>query len=97
MSTTTLRIEPSLRQRIVQLAQALDQTPHNFMLQALAEKADETEWKLSMQRQAHDRDLALQAGEPGIEWHEMRAYLDERLASATAAIDSTARSKPSKH
>ena len=97
MSTTTLRIEPPLRQRIVQLAQALDQTPHNFMLQALAEKADEAEWKLLIQQQAHERDLALQAGEPGIEWHEMRAYLDERLASATAAIDSTARSKPSKH
>ena len=41
ISTTTLRIEPSLRERITQLAQALDQTPHNFMLQALAEKADD--------------------------------------------------------
>ena len=68
MSTTTLRIEPSLRERITQLAQAL------------AEKADEAEWKLSMQREAHDRDLSLQAGEPGVEWHEMRAYLRERLA-----------------
>ena len=39
MSTTTLRIEPVLRQRITQLAHALNQTPHNFMLEALAEKA----------------------------------------------------------
>ncbi len=84
MSTTTLRIDPSLRERITQLAQALDQTPHNFMLQALAEKADEAEWKLSMQREAHDRDLSLQAGEPGVEWHEMRAYLHERLAHSPA-------------
>ena len=83
MSTTTLRIEPSLRERITQLAQALDQTPHNFMLQALAEKADETEWKLSTQQQARDRDLALQAGEPGIEWHEMRSYLNDRLSELT--------------
>ena len=94
MSTTTLRIEPSLRERITQLAQALDQTPHNFMLQALAEKVDEAEWKLSIQRQAHDRDLALQAGESGIEWYEVRAYLDERLAASSA---STAISKSSKH
>ena len=84
MSTTTLRIEPSLRERITQLAQALDQTPHNFMLQALAEKADEVEWKLSMQREAHDSDLSLQAGEPGVEWHEMRAYLRERLAHSSS-------------
>ena len=84
MSTTTLRIEPGLRQRIVRLAEALDQTPHNFMLQALAEKADETEWRLSMQREAHDRDLALQGGEPGIEWHEMRSYLNDRLSKHAA-------------
>ena len=89
MSTTTLRIEPMLRERITKLAQALDQTPHNFMLQALAEKADEAEWKLSLQREAHDRDLSLQAGEPGIEWHEMRAYLDSRLTQLRVKIKST--------
>lgn len=74
MSTTTLRIEDTLRERIAQLALALNQTPHNFMLEALAQKVDKAEWKLSMQR-----DAALQAGEPGVEWHEMRTYLRERL------------------
>ena len=82
MSTTTLRIDPSLRERIAQLAQALEQTPHNFMVEALAQKADEAEWKLAVQREAQQRDSALQAGEPGVEWHEMRAYLKERLAQA---------------
>jgi predicted transcriptional regulator len=86
MSTTTLRIEDTLRERIIRLAQALDQTPHNFMLEALAQKVDEAEWKLSMQRDAQHRDAALQAGEPGVEWHEMRAYLRDRL-SAHAASD----------
>ena len=95
MSTTTLRIEPLLRARITQLAQALDQTPHNFMLQALAEKADETEWKLSVRRVAHDRDLALQAGEPGIEWHEMRSHLKDRL-SELAVKNEPSKNKQSK-
>ena len=85
MSTTTLRIEDALRERIVRLAQAFDQTPHNFMLEALAQKADEAEWKLSMQRDAQQRDTCLQAGEPGIEWHEMRTYLRTRLDDATQA------------
>lgn len=84
MSTTTLRIEPALRERITQLAQALNQTPHNFMLEALAEKADEAEWKLSMQREAQQRDSGLQAGEPGVAWHEMRTYLRDRLSEAAA-------------
>lgn len=79
MPTTTLRIDDTLRERIARLAQALDQTPHNFMLEALAQKADEAEWRLSMQRDAHQRDQALQAGEPGVEWHEMRTYLQERV------------------
>ncbi len=85
MSTTTLRIDENLRERIVRLAQALDQTPHNFMLEALAQKADEAEWRLSMQREAQTRDLALQAGEAGIEWHEMRAYLNNRLDEKKSA------------
>ena len=82
MSTTTLRIEETLRERIARLAQAFGQTPRNFMVEALAQKADEAEWKLSMQQEAHRRDLALQAGEPGVEWHEMRDYLQNRLATA---------------
>lgn len=85
MSTTTLRIEDTLRERIARLAQALDQTPHNFMLEALAQKVDEAEWKLSVQREAQQRDAALQAGEPGVEWHEMRTYLRERLNAATVS------------
>ena len=88
MSTTTLRLEDVLRERIIRLAKAFDQTPHNFMLEALAQKADEAEWKLSMQRDAQQRDAALIAGEPGVEWHEMRAYLRGRLSDAAATLDS---------
>ncbi|MEO5607080.1 MAG: hypothetical protein ABIR13_05815 [Polaromonas sp.] len=88
MSTTTLRIEDALRERIIRLAKAFDQTPHNFMLEALAQKVDEAEWKLSMQTEAQQRDAALIAGEPGVEWHEMRAYLRGRLNDAAATLDS---------
>ena len=90
MSTTTFRIEPLLSKRITQLAQALNQTPHNFMLEALAEKADETEWKLAMQREAQQRGGALQTGTPGVAWHEMRTYLRARLSETVA----TSRPKP---
>ena len=84
MSTTTLRLDETLRQRIARIAQAMDQTPHNFMLEALAQKADEAEWKLAMQHDALQRDAALQAGELGVEWHEMRAYLKTRLNNQQA-------------
>ena len=85
MSTTTLRIEESLRERIAKLAGALNQTPHSFMVEALAQKADEAEWRLGVQHEAQQRDTALQAGEPGVEWHEMKTYLRTRLADAAGA------------
>ena len=82
MSTTTLRIDESLRERIARLASGLNQTPHSFMVEALAQKADEAEWRLGVQREAQQRDAALQAGEPGVEWHEMKTYLRSRIAAA---------------
>ncbi len=80
MSTATLRLDDALRERIARVAAASDQTPHSFMVQALAEKVVEAEWKLAMQQDAHTRDAALQAGEPGVEWHEMRDWLRQRAA-----------------
>ena len=80
MSTATLRLDDALRERIARVAAANDQTPHSFMVQALAEKVVEAEWRLAMQQEAHTRDLALQAGEPVVEWHEMRDWLRQRAA-----------------
>ncbi len=79
MSTSSLRLDDSLRARIAQVARATEQTPHSFMVQALAEKVDEAEWKLAVQQEAHRRDQALVAGEPGVEWHEMKSWLQQRL------------------
>lgn len=79
MSTATLRLDESLRARIARLATALDQSAHSFMVQALTEKVDEAEWKLALQQEAHQRDAAVLAGEPVVEWHEMRAWLQGRM------------------
>ena len=91
MSTTTLRIDEALRDRISRLAHALSQTPHSFMVEALAQKADEAEWRLGVQGVAHQRDIALQAGEPGVEWHEMKTYLRQRLGDANKGVKTKAK------
>lgn len=80
MNTATIRIDEVLRERIARVAQATEQTPHSFMVQALAEKVDEAEWKLGMYEQARQRHEAILAGEPVVEWHEMRDWLQRRLA-----------------
>lgn len=79
MSTATLRIDDALRERIARVAAATDQSPHSFMVQALAEKVVEAEWKLALHQEAAQRDAALHAGEPAVEWHEMRDWLQRRL------------------
>ena len=80
MFTITLSIEESLRERIARLAGALNQTPHAFMVEALMQKADEAEWLLGVQREAQQRDAALLAGKPGVEWNEIKTYLRSRVA-----------------
>ena len=79
MTTSSLRLDDSLRARIAHVARATEQTPHSFMVQALAEKVDEAEWKLGIQQEALRRDQAMVAGEPAVEWHEMKSWLQQRL------------------
>lgn len=92
MATSTLRLDEALRERIARVAQATDQTPHSFMVQALAEKVVEAEWRLAMQQDALQRDLAIQAGEPVVEWHEMRDWLQRRVTAGPASARAKAAS-----
>ncbi len=93
MSTTTLRLEMPLKQRFAQLAEALGQTSHSLMLEALGQKADEMEERLAFSRLAAQRYSAIEAGGPVVEWADMKAQLRERLkpfpAPALAAKKST--------
>lgn len=81
-STATLRLDDRLRERIARLADATDATPHAFMVQALTEKVDEAEWKLAFQLEAKERHAAWVAGEPAIEWHEMKTWLRDKAKQA---------------
>lgn len=89
MSTTTLRVDDALRQRIVRLAGALNQTPHSFMVEALAQKADEAEWKLALQKEAQRRDKAMQKAGTGVEWQDARLRLNQKLAAKVKAAKNT--------
>ena len=93
MSTSTLRLDDSLRARIARIADASDQTPHAFMVQALTEKVVEAEWRLALQQEALGRDQALVAGEPGVEWHEMKSWLQRRLDDGAPARKASRRAR----
>jgi predicted transcriptional regulator len=80
MSTTTLRLDSPLRQRILELAQATGQSAHSFMVDALTQKTEEAEWTLALQREAAQRDADMQATQQGLDWHDVRAWALARAA-----------------
>jgi predicted transcriptional regulator len=80
MSTTTIRLPDELKARVAEAAKQAGTTSHNFILEAIAEKADSAERRASFHGEA-DRRYAefLKTGE-SIPWDGMRRYLEDRLA-----------------
>jgi predicted transcriptional regulator len=79
MSTTTIRLTDALKVRIAKAAEAAGTTAHNFILEAIAEKAELAERRADFHAEAERRwtDF-LETGE-SIPWEEMRSYLMERI------------------
>jgi predicted transcriptional regulator len=84
MSTTTIRLPDELKSRVARAAKRSGTTSHNFILEAIAEKADSAERRADFYAEA-DRRYAefLKSGE-SLPWDEMRKYLEDRLAGKPA-------------
>lgn len=78
MSTTTIRLPDALKARIAKAAEAAGTTSHNFILEAIAEKAELVERRTDFHAEAESRwGKFLETGE-SIPWEDMRRYLMER-------------------
>ena len=80
MSTTTIRLPEDLKARIAAAAKRAGTTAHSFILQAIAEKADEEERRDDFHGVAEKRYAEIAATGKTISWGEMRTYLENRLA-----------------
>ena len=80
MSTTTLRLPDELRKRIAKLAAKSGQTAHSVMLDAIAQKVEEEELRVSFYNEADTRFAEIMESGAGIPWHDMRAYLKARAS-----------------
>ena len=78
MSTTTIRLSEELRVRLKDAAQRAGTTPHNFILEAIAEKADQAERRNDFDEMANQRYAEIIATGKTISWNEMRTYLEGR-------------------
>jgi uncharacterized protein (DUF1778 family) len=85
MSTTTIRIPEDLKARVAAAAERAGTTAHSFILEAIAEKADQAERRADFLAVADQRYAKLVASGKTIPWEKMRCYLENRIAGKTSA------------
>ena len=89
MSTTTIRLPQELKERIARAAARAGTSAHSFILEAIAEKADQAERRAEFQDTAEQRYAGIVATGKTVPWSEMRRYLERRVIG-----NKTARPKP---
>ena len=80
MSTTTIRLPDELKARIAEAAKHAGTTSHNFILEAIAEKAELAEKHAAFHALADQRYAQFLESGKSIPWEEVRVYLKDRLA-----------------
>lgn len=83
MSTTTIRLPDELKARVAEAAAQAGTTSHNFILEAIAEKADLAEQRATFHALADQRYAQFLESGKSIPWEEARIYLKDRLAGKT--------------
>lgn len=80
MSTTTIRLPDDLKARVAVVAERTGKTPHGFILEAIAEKAQAEEERAGFEAEADARFADIMSTGETIPWAEMRQYLSDRVA-----------------
>lgn len=80
MGTTTIRLPDDLKSRVAKAAGRAGTTPHNFILEAIAEKAAQAEYRAEFDAVAEERYARIAETGKTIPWSEMRSYLEGRVA-----------------
>ena len=84
MSTTTIRIPDELKARLARLAEQEGLSAHGLILDAITEKTEALEQRLSFYAEAEARYARVLKTGKAITWEDMNAYLDARIAGEPA-------------
>jgi hypothetical protein len=79
MSTTTIRLPQALKDRVARVAERAGTTPHGFILEAIAEKAEREELRCAFHEEAEGRYAEIVVSGKALPWDAMRRYLELRL------------------
>jgi predicted transcriptional regulator len=83
-TTSTLKLPPQLKARIVRIAKRTGRTPHAFMIEALERQTLREERMEAFVKEALDSDRAIAAGEEVYAAADVHAWL-ERMARGVKA------------
>jgi predicted transcriptional regulator len=75
MSTTTIRIDPDLKERVAVAAQRAGKTAHAFIIDAVAQTVERIEAEDELHRLADQRWAKLLASGNSVPWEEAKQYL----------------------
>ena len=85
MSTTTIRLPADLKERIARAAERAGTTAHSFIIEAIAEKAEQEERRAEFHETAERRYAEIVTSGKTIPWTEMRRYLERRVTGKKVA------------
>ena len=80
MSTTTIRLPEELKARVAAAAERAGTSPHSYILEAIAEKAEQDERRRSFDDVTESRYATIVASGRAVSWPAMRRYLESRAA-----------------
>ena len=78
MATTTIRLPDDLKEKVSRAAKSAGTTAHNFILEAIAEKAELIEQRNNFLDVAESRYDTIVASGKTIPWVKMQRYLTEK-------------------
>lgn len=84
MSTTTIRLSDELKERVARAAEAAGTTPHNFILEAIADRTKAAERRADFVAEAKQRYEEILAGAPTLPWEEVKKKWLATIAASDA-------------
>ena len=84
MPTTTIRLPDELKARVARAAERIGTTSHSFIVDAIAEKAEQEERRSDFDDIADERHAQIVATGKTIPWSDMKRYLEARVAGKKA-------------
>ncbi|HEY8876766.1 MAG TPA: CopG family transcriptional regulator [Roseateles sp.] len=86
MSTTTIRLEDDLKERVSEAAARAGKTAHAFIRDAIAESVEQAEFDAEMDRICEERWAEFLVTGEAVDWEEAKVYLSAPVGTVPRPV-----------